>query len=79
MTREAHTNRGRITTLIQSGKLFEDLHVAPLTPSSDRVMVCGSAAMLDDTCALLDARGFELSPSIGTPGDCVVERAFVTR
>jgi ferredoxin--NADP+ reductase len=42
-------------------------------------MVCGSAAMLSDTCAMLDGRGFTLSPHIGAPGDYVIERAFVTR
>ncbi|HTL91253.1 MAG TPA: ferredoxin--NADP reductase, partial [Steroidobacteraceae bacterium] len=45
----------------------------------DRVMVCGSPAMLADTCALLDARGFEISAGIGEPGDYVIERAFVSR
>jgi ferredoxin--NADP+ reductase len=35
--------------------------------------------MLADVSALLDARGFTLSPQIGAPGDYVVERAFVTR
>lgn len=42
-------------------------------------MVCGSPAMLADTGALLDARGFEISPHIGAPGDYVIERAFVAR
>ena len=28
---------------------------------------------------LLDERGFEISPRIGTPGDYVIERAFVER
>ena len=40
-------------------------------------MLCGSPAMLKDTCALLDARGFKVSPRIGDPGDYVIERAFV--
>ena len=79
VTREAHVNRGRFTTLMQSGELFRDLHLPPLTPSTDRVMVCGSAAMLGDTCVLLDERGFVPSPSIGVPGDYVIERAFVAR
>ena len=42
-------------------------------------MLCGSPAMLADCQALLDARGFEVSPSIGEPGDYVIERAFVAR
>ena len=50
-----------------------------LDPALDRVMVCGSPAMLEDTRALLDGRGFNISPHIGEPGDYVIERAFVER
>lgn len=79
VTREPHVNRGRLTTLLDSGRLYRDLGLPPLDPAADRVMVCGSPAMLTDVCALLDARGFALSPHIGAPGDYVIERAFVTR
>jgi ferredoxin--NADP+ reductase len=79
VTREPYVNRGRITTLLESGRLFRDLKLAPLDARTDRVMVCGSPAMLADTCRLLDARGFTLSPRIGEPGDYVIERAFVSR
>ena len=79
VTREPHANRGRLTTLIQSGRLSYDLGLPPLHPGGDRVMVCGSPAMLTDTRALLDGRGFEISPGIGEPGHYVIERAFVTR
>jgi ferredoxin/flavodoxin---NADP+ reductase len=78
VTREAHRNRGRLTKLITSGHMSEDLQLPPLDPARDRVMVCGSPAMLADTCRLLDARGFERSSGIGVPGDYVIERAFVT-
>jgi ferredoxin--NADP+ reductase len=40
-------------------------------------MICGGPAMLQDCCALLDGHGFAISPNIGTPGDYVIERAFV--
>jgi ferredoxin--NADP+ reductase len=79
VTREPHTHRGRLTTLIESGRLSYDLGLPPLNPASDRVMVCGSPAMLTDTCTLLDARGFDISAGIGEPGDYVIERAFVSR
>jgi ferredoxin/flavodoxin---NADP+ reductase len=79
VTREPYANRGRLPTLIESGRLARDLNLPPLHPGCDRVMVCGSPAMLSDTCALLDARGFTLSPHIGAPGDYVIERAFVAR
>jgi ferredoxin--NADP+ reductase len=79
VTREPHVNRGRLTALIESGRLFRDLRLPPLEAATDRVMVCGSPAMLADTGALLNARGFSVSAHIGEPGDYVIERAFVTR
>jgi ferredoxin--NADP+ reductase len=42
-------------------------------------MICGSPAMLKETSAMLDARGFRVSPSLGNPGDYVFERAFVEK
>src|ERR1700761_5672570 len=59
ISREPHPNRGRLTTLIQSGKLFEDLKLPGLDAKEDRVMVCGSPGMLADTRAMLDASGFQ--------------------
>ena len=79
ITREPHPNYGRLTTLIQSGKLSTDLGFPALDPKQDRVMVCGSPGMLSDTRALLDSRGFVISPHIGEPGDYVIERAFVEK
>ena len=77
VTREPFRNEGRLTDLIESGKLFSDIGLPPLNPETDRAMLCGSPSMLKDTCALLDARGFKVSPRIGEPGDYVIERAFV--
>lgn len=79
VTREPHANRGRLTTLIESGRLTRALDLPPLDPATDRVMVCGSPAMLADTSKLLDARGFRIAPRSGEPGDYVIERAFVQR
>jgi ferredoxin/flavodoxin---NADP+ reductase len=79
VTREPYVNRGRPTALIESGRLSRDLDLPALDAESDRVMVCGSPAMLADTAALLDARGFAISPHVGEPGDYVIERAFVER
>lgn len=79
VTRESFRNEGRLTDLIDSGKLFADLGIAPLDPATDRGMICGSPAMLNDTVALLNARGFAISPHIGVPGDYVIERAFVDK
>jgi ferredoxin/flavodoxin---NADP+ reductase len=79
VTREPYVNRGRLTTLLESSRLCKDLELPELNPAEDRIMVCGSPAMLADTCALLDRRGFAISPHIGEPGDYVIERAFVER
>ena len=79
VTREPYVNRGRPTTLIESGRLTRDLDLPPLDPAADRVMVCGSPAMLEDSSRLLDARGFHVAARSGEPGDYVIERAFVQR
>ena len=79
VTRERFRFVGRITELIESGKLFADLGLPGLDPAVDRVMICGSPAMLDDMASLLEARGFQMSAHVGDPGDFVIERAFVSR
>ena len=49
LTRQDFPRMGRITKLIETGKLFEDLGNPSLDPKIDRVMICGSMAMLKDT------------------------------
>jgi ferredoxin/flavodoxin---NADP+ reductase len=75
-TREGEAKGERITTLVESGKLFSDLGLPPLDPVTDRAMICGSMDMLKDTAAMLDARGFEEGAN-SKPATYVVERAFV--
>jgi ferredoxin--NADP+ reductase len=75
-TREDSQRMGRITTLITSGKLFADLGVPPLNPVTDRVMICGSMAMLKDVRVLAEEAGLA-EGSNTEPGSFVVERAFV--
>ena len=79
VTREPFRNQGRLTELIESGELAAALGLPELDPEADRVMICGSPAMLEDSCQLLDRRGFKVSPRIGEPGDYVIERAFVEK
>ncbi|WP_137936844.1 ferredoxin--NADP reductase [Chitinivorax sp. B] len=79
VTRESFQNQGRLGDLVDSGKLFEDIGLPPLNPEVDRAMICGSPSMLKDTCAMLDKRGFKVSPRVGEPGDYVIERAFVEK
>lgn len=75
-TREPSQHMGRITTLIENGKLFEDLGVAPFDPATDRVMICGSMDMLRDVKALVEKFGLTEGAN-NKPAEFVVERAFV--
>jgi ferredoxin--NADP+ reductase len=79
VTREPYRHQGRITDLVNSGKIFKDIGLPPLNPEHDRAMICGSAHMLQSCCEMLDQRGFKISPNIGNPGDYVIERAFVEK
>jgi ferredoxin--NADP+ reductase len=78
VTREAYRNTGRVTDLIESGKLFEDLGVPALDPAVDRIMICGSSDMLRDLKEMLETRGFK-EGNTSTPGDFVIERAFAEK
>jgi ferredoxin--NADP+ reductase len=79
VTREPFRNQGRLTDLVEQGKLCKDIGLPPLNPETDRAMICGSPAMLADTRAMLDRRGFKVSEHQGVPGDYVFERAFVEK
>jgi ferredoxin--NADP+ reductase len=79
VTREPFRNNGRITDAIADGDMARVTGLPPLDPVHDRVMLCGSPAMLEDTSALLDGRGFHASPRTREPGDYVIERAFVEK
>ena len=78
VTRDPFRNRGRITDLISSGRLFRDIGLASLEPEHDRVMICGSPALVQDTRALLLDRQF-VEGNHGEPGQFVVEKAFAER
>jgi ferredoxin--NADP+ reductase len=75
VTREEYAFQGRITSLIENGKLFTDLNIPGFNPETDRVMICGSMEMLHDTQAVLDKAG--LSRGTGrNPAHYCWERAF---
>lgn len=78
VTREPFRNRGRLTHLIDSGRMFADIGQPPLDVAEDRVMLCGSPAMLEDLRPLLEQRGFA-EGSHGEPGHFVIEKAFAER
>ena len=76
VTREPFKTQGRITDLIASGKLFEDLGVPKLDPAVDRFMLCGGPSVLADLKVQLESYGY-VEGSLAAPGDYVLERAFV--
>jgi ferredoxin--NADP+ reductase len=76
VTCEPFEHQGRITDLIESGQLFRDLGDPPFDKAEDRVMLCGGPSVLVDLKKQLLDRGYE-EGSIASPGDFVLERAFV--
>lgn len=76
VTREAFQHQGRITTLLETGKLQADLGLPALDPVDDRVMICGSPGLLKDLKLMLAGQGFK-EGNTTAPGDFVIERAFV--
>lgn len=56
-TREASPKMGRITDLMRSGEVFADLGVAPLSPETDRAMVCGNLAFNLEIKDMLEGYG----------------------
>lgn len=78
VTREPFEHQGRITQLMNSGKLFSDLGLPPANIEDDRFMLCGSPAMLKDIQGILDGWGLQESRH-GDAGHYVIERAFVEK
>ncbi|WP_374674215.1 ferredoxin--NADP reductase [Ideonella sp.] len=76
VTREPYKHQGRVTTVLENGQLARDLGLPALNAAEDRVMICGSPAMLRDLKAMMETRGLK-EGNTTTPGDFVIERAFV--
>lgn len=78
VTREAFRTEGRIGALIDDGRLFGHPLTGPdhFDPAIDRIMMCGSMAMIRDLQTRFEALGFR-EGSNANPGDFVIERAFV--
>ena len=78
VTREPFRTTGRIDALIADGSLFGHPLTGPAAfdPATDRVMMCGSMAMIRDLQARFEELGFQ-EGSNAAPGDFVIERAFV--
>ncbi len=78
VTREAFRHQGRIPTLMETDRLTHDLGLPALSAANDRFMLCGSPEMLRDTRALFDRMGLS-EGNMSTPGQYVIERAFVEK
>ena len=74
-TREPSAMTGRLTSCLADGRI-EAAAGATLDPATDRAMICGSMAMLNDMRDALQARGFA-EGSNARPADFVIEKAFV--
>ena len=76
LTREDYPLKGRITRLLESRELFAQTGTPPLSPEEDRVMICGSMDMINDTKAIVETFGLT-EGSNSMPAEFVVEKAFV--
>lgn len=74
-TREQSPRMGRMTDWIRDGRLGRETG-APLNPETDRIMICGSMAMLNEHKAICEELGF-IEGSNSEPGQFVIEKAFV--
>jgi len=78
VTREPFEHQGRLTELLDSGRLCADLGLPALDPEHDRALVCGGPRMLEDIVKLLEGRGFKEGSS-HEPAEYTIERAFVEK
>jgi len=75
-TREQSPKMGRVTDKLRSGEIFEDLGVPPMSPETDRAMVCGSIGLNMDLKEIFEGFGLEEGAN-SDPKHYVVEKAFV--
>jgi len=78
VTREPFRNHGRLTDIIITRRLFEETGLDTLDPAQDRMMICGSPAMLKDLVGIVREMGFTEGNS-NHPGQYVIEKAFVEK
>ena len=77
VTREAFHTQGRIGDLIDAGTIFQYVDGArQFDPETDRIMMCGSMAMIKDLASRFGQLGF-VEGARSHPGHYVIERAFV--
>ena len=79
VTREQFKNTGRITDAVFSGAVYDNLSLPEFDKNKDSAMICGSMGMnlefknyFKDTLGCIEGSG-------NTPGDFVLEKAFVEK
>jgi ferredoxin--NADP+ reductase len=75
---QSDAHQQRITHLLTHNTLTTQIGLPALDPNVDRFMLCGNQAMLDDTMAILNSRGFKKATS-REQGDYVIEQAFLDK
>jgi ferredoxin--NADP+ reductase len=75
-TREESPKMGRITDLMRSGEAFTDLDVPPLSPDTDRAMICGNLAFNLELKEMFEEYGL-VEGANSKPQHYVVEKAFL--
>ncbi|EJF89339.1 ferredoxin--NADP reductase [Bartonella tamiae] len=75
-TREHSDHMGRITDAMLSGAFFTVTGLPKINAETDRVMICGSMAMLKDCASMCEEFGL-VEGANNAPATYVVERAFV--
>lgn len=75
-TREESAKMGRITDLMRAGDVYDELGVPPLSPDTDRAMICGNLAFNLELKDMLESYGLEEGAN-SKPAHYVVEKAFL--
>lgn len=75
-TREESPRMGRITDLLRSGAIFDELGVPAFSKDRDRVMICGSMGLNIELKEICEDGGL-LEGSNAQPAHFVLEKAFV--
>ena len=76
VTRETFHTKGRITDLLKTGQIFQDLQLTPISRDTDRAMICGSIGLNKDIKAFLETSGLK-EGARNYPAEFVQEKAFV--
>ena len=76
VTRETFHTKGRISDLLKTGQIFQNLQLSPINRDTDRAMICGSMGLNKDIKAFLETSGLKEGVR-NHPAEYVQEKAFV--